>query len=305
MQALIRVTAFAALLLLAACAPAAENYTEPPYGAAQPTAGAGQEYIYDESAERAVDGVEPDSFAPIVAPAERLVIKDATLSLIVVDPAKSVTEIAKLAESMGGFVVSSNVYQTTIAAGEAVQSVNYGSIAVRVPADRLIEALELIKAGAVEVENENINSQDITQEYTDLQSRLKNLEAAEAQLQRIMEQAEKTEDVLAVYNQLVMVREQIEVLRGQMHYYQQAAALSSISVSLTPDAASQPIEIGGWRPQGTVKEAVETLLRTLQGLVDALIWLVICVLPFALPIIALVRWVVVRRRKAKGGTSPT
>ncbi len=155
--------------------------------------------------------------------------------------------------------------------------------------------------------NENINSQDVTSDYVDLQSRLKNLEAAEAELTGIMEEAQKTEDVLAVYNQLVSIREQIEVIKGQIKYYDESAALSAISVELIADEAVQPIEIGGWQPQGVLKNALETLIRSMQFLVNALIWIVIYVLPvlmilfliFVLPPLLLIRaWMKRKQRKA-------
>jgi len=212
-------------------------------------------------------------------PVERMVIKNAELAIITIDPATSMDEIGKMAESMGGFVVSSNLYQRTLSNGAKVPQAN---ITVRVPVERLDEALEQIKAGAVEVENENTSGQDVTQEYTDLQSQLRNLEAAEAQLMEIMEEATKTEDVLSIYNELVYKREQIEIIKGRMQYYEQAAALSKIDVGITADEAVQPIQVGGWQPSGVAKEAIEALIQTLQFLVNAGIWLVLCVLPVGL-----------------------
>ena len=94
-----------------------------------------------------------------------------------------------------------------------------------------------------------------------------------------MEEAKKTEDVLQVYNNLVSVREQIEVIKGQMQYYEQAAALSSISIDIIADEADQPIQIGGWQPVGVAKDAVEALINFLQGFVNFLIWAVIFLLP--------------------------
>jgi Flp pilus assembly protein TadB len=151
-------------------------------------------------------------------------------------------------------------------------------------------------------QNENITSQDVTSEYVDLQSRLKNLEAAEVELTQIMQDANRTEDVLSVYQQLVSIREQIEVIKGQIKYYDQASALSAISVELIADAAVQPIVIAGWQPQGVAKEAVEALLRTMQGVATAAIWVVIYLLPtllvlfviFGLPLVLLFRFL--RRR---------
>ena len=106
---------------------------------------------------------------------ERMVIKNAQLSIVVIDPAVVMAEIISMAEAMGGFVVTSNLWQTTIGNGVTVDQ---ASIMIRVPSERLDEALTQIKAGAGEVRSENISGEDVTSQYTDLQSRLRNLEAA-------------------------------------------------------------------------------------------------------------------------------
>lgn len=219
--------------------------------------------------------------APAQQP-ERIVIKNANLTIVVSNPSTSLDKISRMAEEMGGFVVSANLYKDTLPSGAEVPR---ATITVRVPAERLNEALERIKEESEqEPLNEGINSQDVTSDYVDLQSRLKNLEATEAQLSEIMASATKTEDVLAVYNQLVQVREQIEVIKGQIKYYEESAALSAISVDLMADEAVQPLQIGGWQPMGVMKSALEALIKTLQFLVNAILVIVIYVLPVALVI---------------------
>jgi TolA-binding protein len=156
------------------------------------------------------------------------------------------------------------------------------SITIRVPSERMDEALETIKEGATEVRNENVTSDDVTQEFTDLESRLRNLQAAEEQLLDIMNNAEKTEDVLSVFNQLTQIRAEIEVIQGRIQYLSESARLSAISVDLIPDVAAQPLEIGGWRPEGTVKEAFTALIQGLRFLGNAAIYVLICGLPIGL-----------------------
>jgi hypothetical protein len=216
---------------------------------------------------------------------ERLVIRNANLSIIVADPAVVMDDIMKMANNMGGFVVDSNLYQTTTDAGIQVPQ---AQVTVRVPADQLDAALNQIKAHVKDPINdilfENVTGQDVTQEYTDLQSRLRNLEDAAEQLRGILDKAIRTEDVLAVYNELRSVNEQIEVLKGQIQYYEQSAKLSAISVTIQALAGVQPITIGGWKPQGVAKEALQTLIRAYQTIADAAIWLVVFCLPIALPI---------------------
>jgi len=213
---------------------------------------------------------------------ERIVIKNASLTLIVDHPGVSMDNIAQLAEDMGGFVVHANMYQQQLDGGVHVPR---ASITIRVPAERLNEALERIKAESdQEPDSAGINSQDVTSDYVDLQARLRNLENTESQLTEIMEEARRTEDVLAVYDELVKVREQIEVIKGQIKYYDEAAALSSINIELIADEAAQPLSIGGWQPEGVVKSAVQALIDTMQFLVNALIWILLYILPVLLVI---------------------
>ncbi len=222
--------------------------------------------------------------ANLPSASERLVIRNANLSVVVEDPAQSVTAISRMAERMDGFVVSSNVFQTSFGEsrmGEAVTA-KQASITIRVPSERLDEALEEIKAGAVEVRSENVSGQDVTEEFTDLESRLRNLEAAEEQLREIMEESRRAEDTLRIFEELRRIREEIELVRGRMQFLQESARLSSISVELIPDVAAQPLQIGRWTPQGTAREAVEALIRALQTIADAAIWGLICVVPVAL-----------------------
>ena len=200
---------------------------------------------------------------------ERKVIKNADLSVVVKDPLKSMEDITALAEEMGGYVVSSNVYQTTYGPNDL--TVPAGNIVIRIPAEKLEETLAKVKADVVEVTSENVSGQDVTDQYVDLTSRLSAKQAAEKKLLEIMDQATATEDVLAVYQQLQMIQSEIEVLKGQIKYIDQSVAMSSLSVSLTAEESAQPIEIGGWKIQGTAKESIEGLVGFLQGFVRFLI----------------------------------
>jgi hypothetical protein len=105
----------------------------------------------------------------IPAAVERVVIKNASLEIVVQDPISSVDAISRMAEEMGGFVVNSNTYRIRTTRGNEVPEAN---ITVRVPATRLNEAMDRIKAlvgdPGQDVINENISGQDVTQEYTDL-----------------------------------------------------------------------------------------------------------------------------------------
>lgn len=288
------------LLVVAACAGA--SIPEPLYlsrGESQSEMPAAEPYpvIFVSGSGFAANAPVPE--------AKRIVIKNATLSIVVNDPAETMDKITAMAEEMGGYVVSANLYQTQLESGIEVPR---ASITVRVPAERLNEALDRIESDSERTLNKTIDSQDVTRDYIDLQSRLRNLEDAEAQLREIMASANKTEDVLSVYNRLVEVREQIEVIKGQIQYYEQAAALSSISAELLVNEAAQPLTIGRWQPVGVARSAIQSLIDALKFFVSAGIWILLFVLPVLLVIFlplygvfrVLRRW----RGRRKKTTSP-
>lgn len=266
-----------AVLLLAACGAKAENYAmESPAVAPAMDMDIYEETMTDDLSARSTGtGVQ-------AAEQERLVIKNADLRIIVDDPEAKMDAIAALADSLGGHVVTSNIYQTYADNGVKVPE---GSITIRVPAERLDEALEKIKADVVEVDSENISGQDVTDQYVDLQSRLKAKKATEEKLLEILAQAQTTEETLAVYSELQVVQSDIEVLTGQINYYKQSAAMSSISVSVIASEKSKPIEIGGWKLGETASRAVQNLIDYLQGFVRFLITLVILIIPVLLTIV--------------------
>ena len=129
---------FASSLLLAGCAAAksandlgvqeslVERQSPVEAPAAAPLAGEKSSYALDQSA----------------ASVDRLVIKNASLSIAVDDPLKSMDNISHMAEAMGGFVVSADMYQQSLSNGVKVPQV---SLTIRVPAERLDEALSTIK----------------------------------------------------------------------------------------------------------------------------------------------------------------
>ena len=280
-------------IILAACAPAASRSYEQGFAVEAPP----PEVVVEREMVAGAPPADPSlGFASQDIVAERLVIRNASLTLVVTDPAQSVETISQMTREMGGFVVSSNIYQTTY--DDNIRA-NQASITIRVPAEQLDEALSRIKENAIEVRSENVSGQDVTQEYTDLQSQLRNLEAAEEELREIMEASTNAEYVLDVFEHLRQVRQEIEITKGRMQYYEQSARMSAVSVELLPDVVARPLQIGRWEPQGTAKAALEALINILQFIADAAIWGLICVLPiaaiFGIPAFFVVR--AIRRRR--------
>jgi hypothetical protein len=151
--------------------------------------------------------VSEDLSGPV---AERMIVRRGTLQLIVADVPLTITRIGSLAESLNGFVVSSNRWRE----GDRL----VGEITVRVPAADFTMTMVTLREMAVEVMLESTSSQDVTEEYIDLSANLKNLEATEEQLLRLMEKAEDVPDILAVQTELSRTRGDIERTLGRMQY---------------------------------------------------------------------------------------
>ena len=241
--------------------------------AAQPPAPAVDSYAPEETSNTGTN----------VQTQDRLVIENADLAIVVKDPKARMAEINALASELGGYVVSSNLYQSFTSFGMEVPEAN---IVIRVPSERLDEALTRIKEGAVDINYENRSGQDVTNIYIDLQAQLKAKQAAETKLLEIMDQATRAEDVLAIYLQVQQVQTEIEQLKGQIQYYDESVATSAISVRLIAEEGTQPIEIGPWTPEGAVKEAIQDLILFVQNFVELLIRFVLLTLP-ALVLIAI------------------
>lgn len=224
---------------------------------------------------------------------ERLIIRTGDMTIVVTDTEEALARIAEMAESGGGWVVSSNVYQSTATA-------KTGNIQIRVPAAGFQSVLDAIAGLAVEVTSLSTSGEDVTEEYVDLDARLGNLEATAARLRNFLDEAKTVEEALAVNQELSRVEGEIESLKGRMQYLEQSSAFSSISVNLTPDELAQPIQVGTWRPTGVAKEALESLIAALQWLANAAIWFIIFVLPvlliIAIPFVLLI-WLIRRLRK--------
>lgn len=218
--------------------------------------------------------------------AERKVIARAHMNLIVPEPGAAAEAITDLVESMGGYVTASDLSRATYSSANVLQ----GSMTLRVPAERLEELMAELEAMAVTVTSRSLNREDITDQYSDTDSQLRNLELTETELQAMLTEVRErpgstTEDIMAVYRTLTDVRGQIEQLRGRKNMYDNLIALSTLEVRLSPDVAELPVTESGWRPAAVVRSAQRALVGAVQGLGTVLIWGVVFFLPVALIIL--------------------
>lgn len=216
---------------------------------------------------------------------ERLIIRTANMSLVVTDTEEAMATISNMAEENGGWVVNSSVFQYN-------ENAKTGNITIRVPSSGFNSALEALRNMAVEVRNESTSGQDVTEEFVDVSARLENLEATADRVRAFLDDADTVEEALAVNQELSRLESDIEAMKGRLQYLSQSASFSTITVDLTPDIVSQPIE-SGWRPARVFRSAVESLVDALQEVAEFGIWFAVYLLPLLL-IIGLPLWLIIR-----------
>lgn len=168
---------------------------------------------------------------------QRIVVRTMDISLVVAGAVQaSIDRVQALAEGMGGWVVSSQRYDDFS-----------GSIAVRVPAERLDEAVERLRTIAVEVESEISTSTDVTAEYFDSQSRVKNLRATESALLSLLEQAPSAKDALEIRLSLTEIQGELEVLLGRIKLLEETSAFSLVRVNMRVEEADLQVDAGADR----------------------------------------------------------
>jgi hypothetical protein len=232
---------------------------------------------------------------------ERLVIRTAEMRVSVADPIEAMWSVSQLADQMGGFVISSESSSSTNSDGEYKTA----WITIRVPTKKLDAAMEAIRQlsgqGKDGVLFESTSGEDVTSDYVDTQSRVRNLQAAEEQLLVLMENTTDLDKTMRVFKELTRTREEIEVLQGHIKYLKESASMSMITATFVAEDSIKPIEIGGWKPEGTARDALQTLINISQGIADFLIRFSIVCLPFLIPLGVGVFFVVkaVKKRKAK------
>lgn len=204
----------------------------------------------------------------------RKIIRNAELFLELSDPAQGQRKITSITESLGGFVVTSESKQTE--SQDPSQQTLEVTLVVRVPAGQYNSALEQIRAVGSRVINEKTSGQDVTEEFIDLEARIKTQKALELQFLDIMKQANKVADALEVRRQIAEVRTDIEKLEGRKRFLENKASLSTISVSLKTPAAIAVDTSGFGR---SVKEAVADSVATASAIVLFLIRFVIVMIP--------------------------
>ena len=226
---------------------------------------------------------------------ERKIIRNADLQLESDSPEEAQRKIAQIAESVNGFVVSS----------QSASDVNTSTrdtvtMTVRVPSEKFDEVIDEIRKTGTRVVGETIKGQDVTEEFIDIEARLKAQKALEEQFVEIMKQAKTAADALNVQSELATVCGEIEKIEGRKRFLENQSSISTVKIRLqTPAAVSASSSGFFYRLTDALSSGFDFALSFLLGLIT----FAIAVLPFllfvVLPIYLVLRYFWKKSRKRK------
>jgi len=193
--------------------------------------------------------------------AGRKIVRNGSLELLVNDVGQSITKIGSLVSGAGGYVEKST---------QSNSSGHSANLTVRVPAARLDQVMADVKGLATTVDREAVEARDVTREYIDLDARLRNAQAEEAQYLLILKRATTIKDTLDVTEKLSDVRGRIEQMQGEMKFLTAQIEMSSLEISLRAESEAA---VGGihWRPLRQAKIAAGEMISGLADWADSVI----------------------------------
>lgn len=240
-------------------------------------------------------GYFPPGYEKVSGSSERIVIQNSSLSLLVEDVRETGDRILATVKSMGGFMVDVNYSNP--------EEQGYATISVRVPTDRLDEALREFRSSAVKVTSENLMGTDVTEQYEDLDRRIETLEATRAKFEEILEKAVTVDEIIRINQEIINIDSQIDQATGQKMALSDNARLTKVTVFLSTDELALPYTPDeAFRPGVIFKKAVRSLLGSVQDLAGLLIWLGVYSVIWV-PILLLA--IYLKKRKRKSDSRPS
>ncbi len=234
---------------------------------------------------------------PTPAPVERMVIRNASLLLNTQEVEPTLTQLRMIAVGAGGLVFQEN----TSFQGDKPT----GMIVLQVPSQKFEEVITKIRQLNVKVMRQETGAQDVTEEFVDVRSQITNLQRTEEGLQKLIDKAQRLEEVLSLQRELTSVRGEIEKRQGRINFLSQQAAFSTIKIEVAYGPVVEAAKVAGaeaeirpaapsWQPE-KIGEAWNGSLRLLGSVATALIQIVVfCwwLVPFLL--VGLIWWRVKR-----------
>jgi hypothetical protein len=220
---------------------------------------------------------------------QRMIIRTGTMNLEVENFEEAERNLTESVKRLGGYLANSSLNQYQ-------NGKKYGTLVLKVPAGKFDELVsEAGKNG--KVISQNVSSNDITEEFVDLESRLKTQKELEQRLIKILnEKASRLAEVIEVEEKLASVRQKIENIEGRMKLLKSQSDYSTLTVTLSEQAFLETVSGGGFFHE--IWQAVKKGLKGFTGVLTVSITVLIAVLPVIFFLLA-VFWIIKRMLKKR------
>jgi len=252
--------------------------------------------LYESIQQQRVSLNDVDKVGATAEAVERKIIRNAEITMEVPSTTDTQHKVTSIAEANGGFVVTSEAKQRENV--DPAQRTLDIKLVVRVPSTRFGVTFDEIKKLASNMPQENVSGQDVTEEFIDLEARIKTQKALELQFLEIMRQANKVADALEVQRQIADVRTDIEKLEGRKRFLENRASLSTITVNIQTPKPAIAVTVPGFGQN--LRDAVSDSVGIASELVLFFTRFVILMIPILIFVVlpsGLIACYLVRRAK--------
>lgn len=216
-----------------------------------------------------------------------MLIRTANISLQVEDVPGTINQIRQIATSVKGYISQVSQYRE----GDRLSA----SVTLRVPSEQYEDSLQRLQ-GLGQVASYSEEVQDVTEEFIDVEARLRNLKRSEEHLLELLKRTGKVSELLNVERELSNRRSEIERLEGRLRYLKQRVAFSTINVTLI-EFRPRPLPTAAFSVAKVIADAFRSVVTTARLLLVGAIWALMFALFFGVPAIVVV-WSIYRVVKA-------
>lgn len=160
------------------------------------------------------------SSLPII---ERKLIKNGDLSFETADVKQTKAAVEAICKELNAYIATENQ-------NNYEERLQYNQT-IRVPANRFDLLIQRLEPHALKIESKNINTQDVTEEFIDVEARLKTKKELESRYREILKQAKSVQDIISIESQIANVRSEIESMEGRLNYLKNQVGFSTLNVS--------------------------------------------------------------------------
>ncbi|WP_188207004.1 DUF4349 domain-containing protein [Alkalibacillus aidingensis] len=239
------------------------------------------------------DSESTDANSAIDQSEDRMVIYTGTIAIEVEDYDHTYTTIVDELNDFNGYVVESNVHE------HPEDDRKNGHIVVRIPEEHFNDFMNGVETNSEHVIEKTTEGNDVTEEYVDLESRLRSQEAVEERLLNFLDEADNTEDLLNISNDLARVQEEIEQIKGRMIYLEDHVAYSTVTINISEKRINIP-EIESQDSLNTFEKAQQLFMGTVNWIISVfsnIIVFIVGLSPILIPILIIAVFYFIRYKR--------